>query len=177
MLTVTKLARSCGLSRGTILYYESIGLLREPLRTDGNYRRYGDKEAARLRQICIYRNAGLRLVDIREILDHPDSGAATVLERRLAELDAEIGKMREHQQAILKLLAVKPSLRRRKVMTKEKWVSIMKAAGFAEADMRKWHVEFEKSAPEDHQEFLRYLNIPAEEIRSIREWSRGEQGK
>ena len=27
MLTVSKLARRCGLSRGTLLYYESIGLL------------------------------------------------------------------------------------------------------------------------------------------------------
>jgi hypothetical protein len=57
-------------------------------------------------------------------------------------------------------------------MTKEKWVSIMKAAGFNEDDMRRWHREFEKAAPEDHNEFLAYLHIPSAEIRSIREWSR-----
>jgi hypothetical protein len=56
--------------------------------------------------------------------------------------------------------------------TKEKWVSIMKAAGFDEADMRRWHVEFERSAPDEHQEFLEFLHIPKEEIASIREWSR-----
>ena len=37
-LTVTRLARECKLSRSTILYYESIGLLRRPRRSDGNYR-------------------------------------------------------------------------------------------------------------------------------------------
>src|SRR5215467_13795969 len=153
MLTVSKLARNYGLSRGTLLYYESIGLLRAPLRTGSNYRGYGEKEAARLRQICVYRSAGLRLADIREILDGPDSGAAAVLNRRLVELDRDIEKLREHQRAILKLLKVKASLRRQKVITKEKWVAIMRGAGFSEPDMRRWHVEFEKQAPEEHQEF------------------------
>ena len=41
MWTVTKLARHCGLSRGTLLYYESIGLLKLPVRSAANYRRYG----------------------------------------------------------------------------------------------------------------------------------------
>ena len=51
MLTVSKLARECGLSRGTLLYYESVGLLRAPARSEGNYRRYGDTDLQRLRQI------------------------------------------------------------------------------------------------------------------------------
>jgi DNA-binding transcriptional MerR regulator len=174
-MTVSKFARDCGLSRTTVLYYESIGLLREPLRTSSNYRRYGEKERDRLRQICIYRNAGLSLADIRQILDRPDSAAAGVLKRRLEELDGEIESLRAHQQAILKLLRAKASLRRQKVITKEKWVSIMKAAGFAEPDMRRWHVEFEKQAPQEHQEFLQFLNIPPQEIATIREWSRSGQ--
>ena len=61
------------------------------------------------------------------------------------------------------------------MVTKEKWITIMKAAGFTEADMNRWHAEFEKSAPEEHQEFLEFLHIPADEIRSIREWSRVAQ--
>lgn len=174
MLSVSKLARNCGLSRSTVLYYESIGLLRAPLRTEGNYRRYGERDLARLRQICTYRNAGLRLTDIRQILDRPDTDASSVLKRRLGELDAEIEKLRDHQRAILRLIP-SATLRRQKVITKEKWKSIMEAAGFSEADMHRWHAEFEKSAPNEHQEFLQFLNITTEEIRSIREWSRRQQ--
>jgi len=51
-------------------------------------------------------------------------------------------------------------------------VAIMKAAGFSEDDMRRWHAEFEKSAPGEHQEFLEFLHIPPEELTRIREWSR-----
>lgn len=171
MLTVSKIARDCGLSRSTVLYYESIGLLKPPFRTTSNYRRYGEKDLLRLRQICVYRNIGLRLTDIQEIMDHAESDASSILKRRLLEIDGEIERMRNHQRAILMLLKTKSSLRRYKTMTKEKWVSIMTAAGFSKADMHRWHAEFEKAAPNEHQEFLQYLNIPAEEIQTIRKSS------
>ena len=60
-------------------------------------------------------------------------------------------------------------------MTKDKWVAIMKAAGLSEEDMHRWHREFERAAPDDHEEFLKYLQIAPEQIRSIREWSRSER--
>jgi MerR family transcriptional regulator, thiopeptide resistance regulator len=175
MITVTQLARRCGISRSTVLYYESVGLLKRPVRTSSNYRAYGEKDVARLEQVRVYRNAGLGLADIRAILDRPESDASGILKRRLVELNAEIQALRGHQRAILKLLQHKISFGRKKVITKEKWVSIMKASGFSEADMRKWHAEFERSAPEEHQEFLTFLHIPKDEIRSIREWSKKEK--
>lgn len=58
------------------------------------------------------------------------------------------------------------------MITKDKWVSIMRAAGLKDADMDRWHAEFEKSAPQEHQEFLEFLHIGADEIAKIREWSR-----
>lgn len=171
MLTVSKLAEQCGLSRSTLLYYESIGLMKPALRSDGNYRCYGDKDAARLRQICVYRDAGLKLEDIRALLDGASTEAASVLERRLAELNGEIGTLRGHQRAILRLLRNR-KFRRTKVITKDKWVSIMRASGFNEDQMHHWHTQFEQMAPKEHQEFLEFLHIPSEEIKSIREWSR-----
>ena len=172
MSTVSKLARSCGVSRSTVLYYESIGLLKPAPRTAANYRRYGEAEAGRLRQICMYRSTGLTLEDIRAILDGPDSGVSSVLERRLVELSAEIDRIREHQRAIMQLLKNKPLLGGTEVIDKDKWVSIMRASGFSEDDMHRWHREFERSAPEEHQEFLEFLRIPPDNIRLIRERSR-----
>ena len=172
MLTVSKLARRCGLSRSTLLYYESIGLLKSTSRSAAGYRRYGENDLRRLEQVCAYRDAGLKLEDIRALLDRPEDDASSVLKRRLLELNAEIETLRNHQRAILKLLRHYDFRERTDMNTKEKWVSVMQAAGFTEADMRRWHVEFERSAPEEHQEFLEFLHIPKEEIGSIREWSR-----
>jgi hypothetical protein len=50
----------------------------------------------------------------------------------------------------------------------------MQSAGFTNDDMRRWHAEFEKSAPGEHQEFLEFLHIPPAEIDEIRGWSRAE---
>ncbi len=172
MLTVSQIARRFGLSRTTILYYESCGLLKPGHRTSANYRLYGEKEARVLEQICLYRSVGLSVSSIRAMLANSQTEVAALLRRRLSEVDSEIGRLREHQRVILQLLQSKSILRRTKNMTKDKWVSIMKAAGFSEDNMRRWHREFEKAAPEDHNEFLAYLHIPAAEIKSIREWSR-----
>ena len=170
MLTVSKLAQRCGLSRSTVLYYESIGLLRPAVRSAAGYRRYGEEDLGRLRQICAYRDAGLKLEDIRALLERPEDDASSVLKRRLLEIDAEVETLRNHQRAILKLLQKFDE--RTEMNTKEKWVSVMRAAGFTEADMHRWHTAFERSAPEEHQEFLEFLHIPAEEILTIRERSR-----
>jgi MerR family transcriptional regulator, thiopeptide resistance regulator len=172
MWTVSTLARRCGLSRSTLLYYESIGLLKPARRSAGNYRGYTETDLVRLRQICAYRNAGLKLEDILALLDGPETDAAGVLKRRLLELDGEIQTKRRHQRAILQLLKSEKSMERNGAMTKEKWTSIMRSAGFTEADMHRWHIEFEHSAPEDHQHFLESLQIPVEEIEGIRDWSR-----
>ena len=175
MLTVTKLARRCGVSRTTLLYYESIRLIPPPQRSGSNYRYYDETDVQRLLQIRSYRDAGLTIDDIRAILNtnskHSGGKASGVLRRRLLELDAEIATLRGHQRAILKLLQRK-ALGKAKMISKEKWVSIMRACGFTEEQMNRWHAEFERSAPEEHQEFLEFLHIPEPEIKTIREQSR-----
>jgi MerR family transcriptional regulator, thiopeptide resistance regulator len=171
-LTVTRLARACGLSRSTVLYYESVGLLQPARRTGGNYRMYGDRDLARLRQVCVYREAGLTLADIRAILDRPRSDAAAVLQRRFVEIGAEIETLRARQREIARLLEGTQKLRRMKMVTKKKWVEVMQNAGFTDEQMRNWHKQFEKTAPSEHQEFLEFLHIPADEVNRIRQWSR-----
>jgi MerR family transcriptional regulator, thiopeptide resistance regulator len=177
MYTVSGLARACGLSRTSILYYESLGLLKPCGRSDGNYRQYGDRELERLREIRAYRNVGLSLADIRTVLGRPFNDAASTLQKRLLQIDAEIGRLRGHQRVILRLLGNR-AFKRAEMMTKDKWVAIMKGCGFTDDQMHRWHVEFEHSAPEDHQEFLEFLHIPGDEVAKIREWSRkGGAGK
>ena len=168
-MTVTELARAVDLSRTTLLYYESIGLLRRAKRTAGNYRQYTEADAIRLRQICAYRAAGLPLRDIGALLDQPSTGFTAILERRMAQIGQEMEGLRAQQRAIARLLKTK----RRGMLTKQKWTQVMKDSGFSGDDMRRWHAQFEKAEPEDHEQFLKFLHIPEAEVRQIREWSRG----
>jgi hypothetical protein len=58
------------------------------------------------------------------------------------------------------------------MVTKQKFVSILRSAGITEEQMKRLHAEFEKTAPQEHEEFLQFLHIPPAEIAQIRESSR-----
>ena len=57
---------------------------------------------------------------------------------------------------------------------KKLWVKMLRAAGMDQNDMKRWHIEFERRAPEAHHEFLLSLGIPESEATRIRNLSRGE---
>ncbi len=56
----------------------------------------------------------------------------------------------------------------KKVMNKEKWVSLFEEIGLDDTAMKKWHKAFEARYPDGHQDFLEWLEIPANEISLIR---------
>lgn len=176
MYTIGRLARRFHLSRSALLYYDSIGLLRPSGRTEGDYRVYSEKDAKRLEQICTYRQAGLRLEDIKQVLDSPENSLVSVLERRLDELNEDVRRLREQQHFIIGLLKNNSLLERITVMNKQTWVSLLKASGFTEEEMIRWHVEFERLSPEKHERFLRFLCIPEDEIQAIKSWCMSAEG-
>jgi DNA-binding transcriptional MerR regulator len=170
--TVGVLARSFGLARSTLLYYDRIGLLPPARRSSTRYRLYGEDAQARLQAICTYRSVGLSLAEIRRLLQPGGGKAEQALTERLARLNEEIARLRDQQRVIVRLLGNRRLLARARALDKRRWVEILAAAGLDEAGMHRWHVEFEALAPESHQDFLEALGIPAEEIASIRAWSR-----
>jgi MerR family transcriptional regulator, thiopeptide resistance regulator len=171
MYTVGKLAKKFQLSRSTLLYYDSIGLFKPSSRSDGDYRLYSETDAKRLEQICMYRRAGLPLSDIRRVLDSAENSLASVLENRLEELNHDIQRLRQQQHLIIGLLKNEALFERLNVMSKETWVSLLSASGFTVDDMREWHREFERLAPEKHRKFLEFLCVPEDEIRIISSWA------
>ncbi|MFC3153200.1 hypothetical protein ACFOEK_19330 [Litoribrevibacter euphylliae] len=63
-------------------------------------------------------------------------------------------------------------MRSTKTMSKDQWVEILKACGMTEDDMHRWHIEFERSLPEAHTDFLESLGIDDEEVARIKAWSK-----
>lgn len=173
--TVGSLARKFGLSRSTLLYYDAIGLLCPEGHEKGDYRRYSERDRQRLEQILRYRQAGIALKEIARILEAPASGAREVLERRFADLGREIEALHEQQRLVAGLLQRPELLARTGHLTKERWMALLEKAGFSGEDMRRWHVRFERSDPDNHRQFLEYLHIPGDEITLIRQWAAAPQ--
>lgn len=168
MVTVGKLAKRFGLSRTALLHYDSIRLLSPSKRSANGYRRYSDADVRRLEQICKLRSAGLPLKEIQRVLAAPGNALTAALETRLDELNGEIERLRNQQRFILGLLQTDRARGRIGVMSKALWTSLLDAAGFSEADMRRWHADFERHSPDKHQQFLEFLCIPEAEIKAIR---------
>jgi len=168
MFTVTQLARKCGISRATILYYEREGILTPANRSVNGYRWYGDGELQRLEAIVSYRSYGIPVANIGNLLDRKEGMSQfQILRDHLNDLGKEINLLRKQQKAIVALLQ-EPKLLEENMVTKERWVEIMTAAGFDEAAMRTWHEKFEEMEPNEHQLFLVSLGIDAKEIKAIR---------
>lgn len=174
-MRITELGKRYGLSRSTLLYYERIGLLRASGRSAAGYRRYSAGDEERLARICTYRRAGLPLREIGRILDAPKGRLTGALQQRLEELDDEMGALRRQQVVLAKLLGNSDSRVSSKGMDKATWVALLAASGFSEQDMRRWHAAFERSAPDKHQRFLRFLGIDAKEAATIRRRSRARR--
>lgn len=108
MLTIGTMAKRTGTNVQTIRYYEQIGLMPEPGRTEGGQRRYGSDELDRLSFIRHSRQLGFSLDAIRELLDlsdHPDRPCdeADVIARR---------QLRQVEQRMKRLTALRTELRR-----------------------------------------------------------------
>ena len=94
MYTVGALARSVGLARSTLLYYDRIGLLPPSRRSVARYRLYGEDARSRLEAIRTYRGVGLGLGEIRALLDAHGGRTAAILTDRLDQLNQEIAHLR-----------------------------------------------------------------------------------
>lgn len=70
--TVKKLAELAGVSPRTLRYYDEIELLKPARINSSGYRIYGQNEVDKLQQILFYRELGLRLENIRNIITSPD---------------------------------------------------------------------------------------------------------
>jgi Hg(II)-responsive transcriptional regulator len=65
---IGELAKETGVKVVTIRYYEQVGVLEPPERTEGNYRTYSREHAKRLRFIRRCRDLGFSLDEIRGLL-------------------------------------------------------------------------------------------------------------
>ncbi len=172
MFTIGQVAKKYSLSRSTLIYYDSIGVLTPSGRSESNYRLYSESDLKKMDRIQLFRSAGLSLDSIELLLEKENSELDSTLEGRLLTINSEIQKLRNQQKVILNILENETLVRDSRLMTKEVWVSILRAAGLDDAGMKNWHIEFERTSPEAHQDFLESLGIEKDEVAAIRDWSR-----
>ncbi|KAB2942294.1 MAG: helix-turn-helix domain-containing protein [Hyphomicrobium sp.] len=97
---IGKLSALTAVKIPTIRYYEQIGLLPQPARTEGGQRRYDAQAIRRLSLIRHARDLGIHIRDIRmliKLFDSPNApchAAEDLARRQLAVVDAKLKKLR-----------------------------------------------------------------------------------
>ncbi len=84
--TVQKLGQIAGISTRTLRYYDEVGLLKPARINSSGYRIYGQAEVDRLQQILFYRELGVSLESIKEIVTAPAFDGAKALREHHAKL-------------------------------------------------------------------------------------------
>ena len=84
--TVQKLGQLAGISTRTLRYYDEIGLLKPARINSSGYRIYGTAEVDRLQQILFYRELGVNLDSIKEIMTSEKFDGATALKEHREKL-------------------------------------------------------------------------------------------
>lgn len=95
--TVKSLAKIAGISSRTLRYYDEIDLLKPCRISSSGYRIYGEEEVNTLQQIMFYKEMGLPLEKIKEIILNKDFNQKNAL-------IAHRNKLKEEQLRIETLL-------------------------------------------------------------------------
>jgi len=108
-MRIGELADEAGVSTKTVRYYESIGILSEPRRTDSGYRDYDPDSVRRLRFIREAQSTGLSLSEIQSVLELKDTGSRScehttgLLDQHLAEIDQQLATLQQARAELLTL--------------------------------------------------------------------------
>ena len=110
-MPIGQVARRSGVKVPTIRYYEQIGLLPAPPRSDGNRRSYSLDDVRRLFFIRHARELGFDLDAIRELLDLQDdpsrscAAADAIARARLIEVEWRIASLVSLKRELERMLA------------------------------------------------------------------------
>ncbi len=108
-MTVKKLAQSADINLETIRYYEKIGLMPKPLRSESGYRIYSGSDKERLHFIKKAKYLGFTLNEIKELLnlrvddDTSCDEVKSLAERKIDEVEHKIGELKKIKKALIAL--------------------------------------------------------------------------
>ncbi len=91
--TVKQLSALAGVSSRTLHYYDEIGLLKPESVGANGYRYYGERSLLSLQQILFYKELGLPLEDIRNIISRKDFNTLAALEGHRRALGKRVERL------------------------------------------------------------------------------------
>ena len=127
LYTVGEVAERFSLTVRTLHHWEAQGLLAPTARSWSNYRLYSAEDCARVQRIVIYRATGMKLMDIKSLLDSGD----TEVEHLKRQRESLVAHRRETDAMIEALDILLEDAMNDKALTVEEIGEILGKADFA----------------------------------------------
>lgn len=111
MLSIGELSKRAGVKVPTIRYYEQMGLISAPERSEGNQRRYLNADLERLAFIRHGRELGLTIEAIRELLalsrhpERPCEGADRIARDHLLDVREKIARLKKLEHELERIVS------------------------------------------------------------------------
>jgi MerR family transcriptional regulator, Zn(II)-responsive regulator of zntA len=110
MFKISEIAKKLGINPQTLYFYERIGLIKSPQRTEAGYRLYSQEDWERLSFITNAKSLGLSLAEIKQLLQLKEDQSLSCqevyqkLRDKVQEIDAQIANLQALKAEILPLM-------------------------------------------------------------------------
>jgi Cu(I)-responsive transcriptional regulator len=109
-MNIGTIAKRSGLPAKTIRYYESIGLIPPPLRSEGNYRTYTEHDLQTLRFVQRARGLGFSVKEVAKLLTlwqdrrRASAEVRSLAQEHVAEIDRKIEELKAMRRTLTHLI-------------------------------------------------------------------------
>ena len=163
--TIQKLAKLAGISTRTLRYYDEIGILKPARINSSGYRIYGQTEVDTLQQILFFRELGLELNNIKELVTDPSFDGMNALREHLQKLLEKRNQLDRLIENVHKTIASKEG--RVTMSNKEKFEGFKKK--MVEENEKKYGEEIRQKYGENtvNKSNEKFLNMSQEDYEKV----------
>lgn len=103
MKKTNEVSKLAGVSRRTLQFYDDEGMVKVK-RSQNNYRLYDSKALEQLWQVLIYKEIGLELKEIKQLVQKSEVEQKKYLKLQMKKLEQEIWQLKEQKMFISSIL-------------------------------------------------------------------------
>gem|GEM_PF-49239 len=155
-LTVGQMADYLGVTTRTLRHWDNIGLLVPSFRTWSDYRLYTEADIERAMQILVYREAGVPLKDIEEMLDKPGTVREHLRNQKRLLLE-QIDHLHEMVRAVDTIMEGNLTMDEKVEVFGKKWHDYEEEAEARWGDTPEWAQAQERTAQMTREDWVKVV--------------------
>lgn len=94
---ISEISKIVGVSKRTLQFYDDEGMIKVE-RSENNYRLYDEKTLGKLWEIMVYKEMGLKLGEIKQLLEMPENEKKEFYKAYIEQIEEKIQKLKRQKR-------------------------------------------------------------------------------